>query len=850
VEKIRVLVVEDESVISSDISNSLEQMGYAVAGIEVSGADAIRAAQELKPDMVLMDIVLQGEMDGIQAAGHIRSKLDIPVIYLSAYAEEKVLERAKLTDPFGYLIKPFENRELHFSIQMALYKYMAEQELKRLNRALKTLSGCNHALVHATDEEELLKDICRIIVGVGGYALALVGIPEDDERKSVRTAAFAGRGEGYLENSNITWDNSDSGQNPLASAIRSGMPISVQDISMEMAGDHWGEKTAGYGFASCIALPLISEGKSIGVLGIFAEETGTFSPDEYDQLVDVADNLSYWIISLRSRVYHKLAEAALQASHERFIAVMDSLDAVVYVADMDTHELLFVNKHTRDNFGYEAGEACWRMLQGEGQVGPCEFCTNRHLLDEAGRPTGVYNWEFWNPITTSWYDMRDRAIRWVDGRMVRLEIATNITKRKWAEEELNRHREHLAELVEERTAELTAANRRLQREIAERERAEDELLKAQKLESMGILAGGIAHDFNNILTSILSNVSLARMHAASDTEQVKNLLAAEKAALRARDLTQQLLTFSRSGVPVKKPASIVQLLEDSAEFALMGSGVKLDYSIAEDLWAVEVDKAQISQVISNLVINAAQAMPEGGNIRVRVENAEVKEREIPYLKVGKYMRLSIRDEGVGILKKHLTKIFDPYFTTKKGGSGLGLASTYSIVKNHGGHISVQSESGAGTMFTIYLPASTESVLAALDAKEEVFKGSGNILVMDDDPNIRDSVAEVMMFLGYKARFAEDGNEAIDLYLKARENGEGFDAVLMDLTVPGGMGGIEAINRLREIEPSIKAVVSSGYSNDSIMSNYASYGFSGVINKPYKIEELSRVLYGVINGQPT
>jgi signal transduction histidine kinase/DNA-binding NarL/FixJ family response regulator len=843
-EKTRVLVVEDENIIASDIVHSLEQMEYIVVAIEVSGHDAVRAAHELKPDIVLMDIVLQDEIDGIEAASQIRS-LNIPVIFLTAYAEEKVLERAKLTDAFGYLIKPFESNELHFTIQMALYKSKAEEELKRVTRAMKTLSSCNQALIVATDESELLSEICGIITGVGGYSLAWVSVPEEKGGSTLRIVASEGMDKAHLEKLNLSLEDS---ANILVTSLKKSMPISIQDLSIQ-TNDQWSAEMAASGYASCIALPLTLEEKSLGILCICASEPNAFDPDEFDLLVDLANNLSYWIMSVRNRISHRLAEEALEASHERFIAVMDSIEAIVYVADMNTHGLLFVNKYVRDNFGQETGKRCWQLFQSEKQEDPCSFCTNKYLLDSGGRPTGVYHWEHKNPLNNKWYDIRDRAIRWVDGRMVRLQIATDITDRMMVEEELERHRERLTELVDERTAELKTANIKLQQEIVERKRAEEELLKAQKLESLGILAGGIAHDFNNILTSILNNISLARMYSSQQNDQYSKLVAAEKATLRARDLTQHLLTFSKSGVPVKKTASIVELLKDSAEFALMGSNVKTKYRISPNTWSVDVDEAQISQVISNLVINAGQAMPGGGTIWMNVENKDIRKREVPQLKAGRYVVMSFKDEGIGIPQKYLNNIFDPYFTTKKGGSGLGLASTYSIIKNHEGHISVESELGMGTTFVVYLPASTEHAPKGRDTVEEVLRGKGRILVMDDDPNVRESVAEVLNFLGYNAHFAEDGEEAIKIYSNAAENDGNFEAVIMDLTIPGGMGGIEALSRLREIDPSVKAIVSSGYSNDPVMSNYRRYGFSGVINKPYRVEDLSKVLDSVINNKP-
>jgi len=386
------------------------------------------------------------------------------------------------------------------------------------------------------------------------------------------------------------------------------------------------------------------------------------------------------------------------------------------------------------------------------------------------------------------------------------------------------------------------------RDITERKKMEENLLKAQKLESVGILAGGIAHDFNNILTGILGNIGLAMIHMQSEDITFKRLTAAEKAALQARDLTQHLLTFSRGGAPVKKAASITELLMDSVMFALTGSNVQCDFSIPADLRPLDVDEGQINQVINNLIINALQAMPEGGTIKVGAENIVVGAGQGLPLKEGEYVKISIEDEGIGISKAHLQKIFDPYFTTKQRGSGLGLAITYSIVRQHDGYIDVESELGVGTKFSIYLPASSAKMAAKERPGEEITGGGeGRVLLMDDEEVVRDVAGEMLKHMEYTVEFAKDGVEAIDLYIKAKSSGRPFDFVIMDLTIPGGMGGKDAIKRLQEIDPAVKAVVSSGYSNDPVMADFRSYGFSGIVAKPYKIEELGRVLSMVRKG---
>ncbi len=385
------------------------------------------------------------------------------------------------------------------------------------------------------------------------------------------------------------------------------------------------------------------------------------------------------------------------------------------------------------------------------------------------------------------------------------------------------------------------------RDMTENRKREEEIRRVEKLESIGLLAAGIAHDFNNILTAILGNVQLAAVHANAQENIVGALNRAEKASLRAKNLAQQLLTFSKGGTPIKEISSTPELVRDCACFALRGSNVRCDFALPADLWPVEVDKGQIGQVIENLIINADQAMPDGGAVMVRAENITIGMEcnvRIP-VNDGKYVRLSIHDAGCGIPEENRCKIFDPYFTTKLTGSGLGLTTSHSIIKNHDGYIAVESEVGAGTSFHIYLPASTDGPSWNEETPVMPPTGSGRILVMEDEEIIRKVTEELLTLLGYEIQCAADGTQAIELFQRAKECGRPFDAVVMDLTIPGGLGGKPTIKRLLEIDPEVKAIVSSGYSNDPIMSNYRLYGFKGVIPKPYSIDQLSRTLHEVM-----
>lgn len=382
-------------------------------------------------------------------------------------------------------------------------------------------------------------------------------------------------------------------------------------------------------------------------------------------------------------------------------------------------------------------------------------------------------------------------------------------------------------------------------DITEKRRLEEELLKAQKLESIGVLAGGIAHDFNNILASIMGNISLAKLDADPDDRIYDFLEKAEGASKRATGLTQQLLTFSRGGAPVKKVSSVSDVIADCATFVLSGSKVRCDFDLPTDLWPVEIDVDQISQVIQNIIINADQAMPDGGVIRIRAANFTVGANHDLPLTPGRYVKIAIQDLGSGIPEVYLNKIFDPYFTSKQNGVGLGLATAYSIIRRHDGHIGVESQVGTGTTFTVYLPSSKEQVIKTDEDRHDPLPGRGRILAMDDEDMIRDLIRHMLHRMGYEAEVACDGEQAIHLYRRALEAGEPFDVVILDLTIPGAMGGKEALKKLLEMDPDVKAIVSSGYSNDPIMSNYKNYGFCGVVAKPFNMQNLSEALNEVL-----
>ena len=392
-------------------------------------------------------------------------------------------------------------------------------------------------------------------------------------------------------------------------------------------------------------------------------------------------------------------------------------------------------------------------------------------------------------------------------------------------------------------------------DITDRHRAAEELQKAGRIESLGVLAGGIAHDFNNLLTAMLGNLSVARSGGDLPGRAVDALGRAEKACWRARDLTGQLLTFARGGDPVRKTLSLVPVLERAVRGATANTSVQLHPRFEPDLPTVEADEDQLLQVFHNIALNAVQAMPGGGSLHADVSLVDAPENlsaveDAAGTPAGAYVEIRLRDTGTGIAPEHLPKIFDPFFSTRTNGTGLGLAIAYSIVRKHDGVIRVESAPGQGSTFTLYLPVSPSAATPPRERPaERASRAGGRVLFMDDDPDIRELAGAILGLIGYEATLTCEGGETLAVYQQARAEGRPFAAVILDLTIPGGMGGKETIRRLREIDPGVRAIVSSGYSNDAVIADFRAHGFMAMVAKPYRMEDLARALTEAITGAP-
>lgn len=507
----------------------------------------------------------------------------------------------------------------------------------------------------------------------------------------------------------------------------------------------------------------------------------------------------------------QLSKAALEIEHPSFKAVLREMPIGVISAEAPSGRITMRNAQMDHLFGPDDGSEQFGRVSG--------------FHPEDGRPYADSDWPLARTLATG-EAVTGEEIEYVraDGRRRTLMAA--------------------AAPVADRDGNMIGAVATFE-DITERRQAEREIGKASQLESLGLLAGGIAHDFNNVLTAVVGNLFLLKA-GLNPEDAGKAIAEAEQACLRAKGLTQQLLTFSRGGAPMKRVMPVDNLVRDTATFAVRGSAVALEVELAPNLWFVDIDEGQISQVLNNLLINAKQAMPNGGTIRVRADNLRVDGNSGLPVRAGDYVRLVLSDQGVGISAADIGKIFDPFFTTKAQGSGLGLATSYWILKRHQGYITVESQPGQGTTFTVYLPAAKEpDSRSAQVMPVRPADGGGRVLFMDDEAGIRDFAAKVLPLLGYEVECVADGQEAVARYVAARESDRPFDAVILDLTVRGGMGGMEAFERLRAADPNVLALVSSGYSTDPIMADFARYGFAARVPKPYEIGDLREILARVV-----
>jgi PAS domain S-box-containing protein len=691
----------------------------------------------------------------------------------------------------------------------------AENELRNVNRALRLTSQCNQEMVRATDESALLQAICRIAVEHGGYRLAWVGFAEQDEARSVRPVAQAGFDEGYLDTVKITWADTEHGHGPTGTAIRTGQPVLARNIPTDPAFGPWRAAAIRRGYASSIALPLLSEGHCFGALMMYAGEPDTFNPKEIELLAELANDLAYGIGTLRHRAEHKRAEEALRASQERLREIFEASPNVTSVFRMEGPDLrrTWVSPNLERLLGYTVEEAL-QPHWWSAHVHPEDL--TRVIIDSGrilAREHIVHEYRFLR---------RDGNVVWIHDELRLLRGATG----------------HPQEVVGAWT------------DITERKELETHLLRTQRLESVGRLASGIAHDLNNILAPMLMAPPVLR-EVIQDPELRNMLDLVETNAQRGSNIIKQLLTFGRGMEGERVPVQLRALVNEMSGIIreTFHKNIITRRETPPDTWLVSGDATQLHQVLMNLCVNARDAMPEGGTLTLKLENQEFDEsfaRMTPGARPGRYVCLSVTDTGEGIAPEHLDKIFDPFFTTKElgKGTGLGLSTVLGIVQSHDGFIQVHSQPGRGTQFKVYLPASEAAeVQPASQANQPLPQGGGElVLVVDDESSVRQVTRQLLERNGYRVIEATEGADGITQYVAHQKE---VQVVVTDLAMPV-MDGPAFIRVLRRLNPPVRVIAVSGYQSKSSLP--ADLGVPGEahLSKPFSgamlLQTLQRVLH--------
>ena len=769
----KIMIVDDEAYICTQLDERLTTMGYDVVGTAFSGDAAVDMARRLTPDLIMMDIVMPGKLDGIAATEIIKKKTDIPVIFLTAYGSDEYIQRATRVQPHSYLMKPFQEAEIRANIECALYRKKMELLLRESEKHLRTiLASMREEIVLVYDRELGCKS---------------AWIPPNLAK---RYGIFAAKGSGRDAADVFALGLAEHTAARVDRVFATGDALRFECRSCFPGGDFWHDISLS---------PLWDESRQVdAVLGV-----------------------------MRDISAHMQTKQALEHAKKEWEITFDALYDWVCLTDPDgfiKRSNLAGESLLNVELGAIIGQKCCKLLHGAEE--PIPKCPLQKMRRSLKRETA----EFY---------LADRDL-WIMGT---------------------------ADPVLGADGSLCGAVHSV-RNITEIKKMEAEILKAKKLESLGVLAGGIAHDYNNILAIILGNLALLKQVRGPAYKELEIFNEVERAVSRASDLNKKFITFSKGGAPLKRIGSIRKLIADTHDLALSGTNISHELSLGDDLWELEFDEGQIRQVFINILTNAAEAMPQGGRLKTCAENETLKaggENANLLLKAGPYVKISVQDQGVGISAQHISRIFDPYFSTKargpQKGMGMGLATAYSIISNHDGHINVHSQAGAGTSLTIYLPAisaegkaqsakpdlgspsTTVNQQSTIDNHQSSIK---KILMMDDEEALRKLGGRILMRFGHEAVTAKDGAEAIELYGQALKAGQPFDAVILDLTIKGGMGGRQAIRELIKIDPYVKAIISSGYIEDPVMAKFRDYGFCGAVPKPYKLEKLRKVLQEVLS----
>ena len=957
----RIMIADDDAAIQLELEEYLTHINYDVVGVADTGLAAVEMARDLKPDLILMDVVMPGELDGISAARKIKGEIDAAVVFITGFDDPEYIERAREVEPFGYVMKPFDENEIRGVIEIVLCRRTLELKLKAaydrleqtnldLQREVAERKKTEKALRASEERFKTIYEQSPIgiqIYNVGGElqhgnkaCLDIFGLSEvpeimgfklfddpnisDDHKTRLRKhesiryeAAFDFEKVKKLNLYKTTKSGIaylDVQITPLGiteeESIR-GYLVQILDITDQkqtaqtLAESELKHKSL-YGAMRlmCDNAPDMIWAKDLEGRFLFANKAtcrNRLMAKDTDEPIGKTE--AYFIDREKQRrpgdpQWHTLGDG--HADSEKIVLESKQpgkFDEAGYVKGRFVHLDVLKAPFLDENGGIIGTVGCGRDVTGQKALeAEYDILLARvrktaesyrdlvenindviYSIDENGvityispRATPVMGYDLSEFMGKSFTEfMHPDDLPFIQGRFQDIEkgiLRPSEYRLRAKTGEYHWVRSSSRPIyVEDRFRGLKG----LFIDITEERQLREELLQARKMEAISTLTGGIAHDYNNLLAMIMGNLSMAREETAPHSHLSGFLDEAEQASLKARDLTHELMTLSRGGHPVKKPGSMESLLKDIPQ-QTQANGVSTIFTIQDNLWLVEYDLRQMQYAISNVLMNAAEAMAQGGIIIIKAENQVIEDKgrdsELP-LKKGKYVRLSIKDEGRGISKEHLSQIFDPYFSTKERGvqkgMGLGLTTAYAILRNHGGHITVTSAPGEGTIVNMYLPAlecsespgETGATLHGADAQRDDAQAQSTIanrqstiqriLVMDDEEMLRTLARRMLERLEYKVETVKDGVEAIEIYKKHLDSGEPFDGVILDLTIKDGMGGEQAIKELLKIDPDVKAIVCSGYFNDPVLAHFEEYGFRGAMAKPYQIADLEHVLKKVL-----
>lgn len=825
-DKLRILIVENEGLVGCDMATTLGTLGYDVVGICNSGEDALERFDDLHPDLVLMDVHLAGQLDGIDTARLLRERGQVAVVYVTACADLETVARARETQPHGYLLKPFNEDELRLTVEVAATRYLEEVERKRREHSyFEAFQSLADGVIAA--------DLAGVVVFMNPAASRITGWSADEAvGRSLNEVFRIFMPGGEQAEIQLADESGQSGERTVWLTSRFGDRVPIQDrtaalrdqrnsltgliiLFRKLAPPSVVETQAAVAASAIVSGGVVAEAHAAGL----EESGGVDSPVEPS--------------STGSQVLSEGGIHAVSAVSPASLPVEPLPPAPVAAPAPTQAPLIDVVESISDPL--VALDGRWRIIYANGSALGLFENTRKNLL---GVP-------FWDLLPATTRDAHHEALAHalLHREPVNREIYFE-AKQTWLEFRGYPFGEGLLLLIKDITARHEEAERRS---------------RMDRLESLGLLARGFAHDFNNLLTVLLGNLSLAEMRLRGNTERIPELQTAKQATLQAQNLVQQLLTFARGGAPIKRQTHLEELINNFFQNHSRANRIQYVVNVQPGIPSVAIDPAQIRRLFGNLIRNAEQSMPNGGEIAVHCfapDPSEMFPNEIvpdaPTQPTG--IVIEVQDSGEGIAPEHLPHIFEPYFSTRKAdnATGLGLTVCESIAKAHGGSISVRSEMGRGTSVRFYLPVDSDSeevdAMGMSTAFESQPVAAPRILVLEDDPLVRSLITRNLSSQGFEVGESAEGGETVRLYQEAMNDGRPFDLVVLDLSIPNGMGGVRAMEKLRALDPNVLAIVSSGYSDDPVMAKPAAYGFAAVLPKPYEPIELLRLVKNVLSAR--